>query len=542
MTTPVDLRELRIERSPTRPRSPRRRFVIARFFVPLIILSGFGGVLLWSVGHAIWPAKGVTVVSVIARRSDFVAMDTPLFQAAGWIEPRPQPVYVSALTEGIVEEILVVEGEAVEAGQTVARLIRRDAEITLQRTEADIRLREAEVIAAQAAVTAANALFEEPIPLLAALADADAALAKVETELARLPFLIRAAEARHAFSEKEVAGKAQSIDAVAAITMSRAQSDLESSSAQLGEYRQQSKSFERERLALARRRDVLNRRLELKVEESQQVAESQAKLQMAEAQLGQAEAVRDSARLNLDRTEVRAKTGGHVLTLVAKPGSRLMGVERAATYDASTVLTMFDPRSLQVRADVRLEDVPRVLVGQAVRIETPACPEPMIGHVLMATALTDIQKNTLQVKITIDNPPAVLKPDMLVQVTFLAPARPASTGNSPPLTLLVPRQLIQGSGDEARVWLADQTTSTARLRRVTLGSTTNDGLTEICTGLNVGDRVIVGGREVLVDGERIRISGRDAVLGHDAATAASENAGIKSSHIQRSGSTNTEEP
>jgi HlyD family secretion protein len=91
-----------------------------------------------------------------------------------------------------------------------------------------------------------------------------------------------------------------------------------------------------------------------------------------------------------------------------------MGINRAAAYDASTVTTMYDPKSLQVRADVRLDDVPQVTVGQRVRIETPASSEPLIGHVLVATALTDIQKNTLQVKLAIDDPPAVLKPDMLV--------------------------------------------------------------------------------------------------------------------------------
>jgi HlyD family secretion protein len=249
----------------------------------------------------------------------------------------------------------------------------------------------------------------------------------------------------------------------------------------------------------------------------------------------QARAVRDAAQLKLDRTEVRAKTPGHVLSLVAKPGSRLMGLTQAAAHDASTVITMYDPQSLQVRADVRLDDVPQVIAGQTVRIETPAAPGPLTGRVLFATALTDIQKNTLQVKLTIDDPPPVLKPDMLVQVTFLAPPRPNAEGTTPPLRLLAPREVVTPTtGNEATVWIADQTTGTARLRRVTLGPTQADGLVEIVTGLNVGDRLITGGKESLTDGEHIRIAGIDPNFGRDTLTNAPASS-VKSSQIHRNG-------
>lgn len=213
-----------------------------------------------------------------------------------------------------------------------------------------------------------------------------------------------------------------------------------------------------------------------------------------------------------------------------------MGIDRSAMQDASTVLTMYDPQRLQVRADVRLEDVPRVLVGQAVRIDTPVYGQQLTGQVLMATALTDIQKNTLQVKLTIDDPPAVLKPDMLVQVTFLAPPGVKNEGRTPPLRLLAPRELIQNTDSDKTVWLADQASGTARLRRVTVGSTTADGLVEILTGLNVGDRLIAGGRESLVDGERINITGNDSTIGRDSvANSAKPAAPIKSTQIHRNG-------
>jgi HlyD family secretion protein len=247
---------------------------MTRYGLPGAIFAGFAAVVGWSLRDRLWPSKPVTVVPVIASRSEVVAADTPLFHAAGWDEPRPQPVVVSALTEGIVEEMLVVEGQAVVAGQVVARLIRRDAEIELERAEADVSLRDAELQSAKAALIAAQALHDEPIPLQAALAEAEATLTKVETEIARLPSLIRAAEARRDYAEQEVAGKTKAKDALPGITIQRAKSDLEGVLAQRDEYRQQTKSLAREQVALARRRDVLKRQLELKIDETRQLSET----------------------------------------------------------------------------------------------------------------------------------------------------------------------------------------------------------------------------------------------------------------------------
>lgn len=530
----VNLQELALPRSPrsTEQTLRRTRHWGTRYFLPGLILTGFVSVLAWSLAGSLLPAKTVTVIPVVATRSDVAVAESPLFQAAGWIEPRPQPAIVSALTEGIVDEMLVVEGQALEAGQVVARLVRRDAEIELQRAAAEVRLREAEVKTAQASLVSARVLFEKPLPLMATLAEAETLLAKVQTDLAKMPTMMRSAETKRDFAAKDVLGKSRASDAIPAIVLERVKADLKTAEAQLEEYHQQAKSLKLEEVALSKRSDVLRHQLDLKIDETRQLAESEAKVQAAEAQLQQARAVCEAAALKLERTDVRVRTAGHVLALVAKPGSRLMGINQAAVYDASTVITMYDPANLQVRADVRLDDVPHVVSGQSVRIETPAIGKPLTGHVLMATALTDIQKNTLQVKISIDDPPSIIKPDMLVQVTFLAPPRSSPEGSKSPLRLLIPQDLVQGTGEDATVWLADQINSQARLRRISLGTMTEEGLREITTGLNVGDRLIVSGRESLRDGDRIRISAPARV-----ATKASnlESATVKSSQIPRSG-------
>ena len=67
------------------------------------------------------------------------------------------------------------------------------------------------------------------------------------------------------------------------------------------------------------------------------------------------------------------------------------------------------------------EDTPKVSLGQPVRIECPAVPEPLEGQVSFIGSSVDIQRNTLPVKVAIDAPPSVIKPRMLADVVFLSP-------------------------------------------------------------------------------------------------------------------------
>ena len=259
---------------------------------------------------------------------------------------------------------------------------------------------------------------------------------------------------------------------------------------------------------------MLKRQLELLIDEQRAVDETAAQVAAAKAQVAAAEAALDVARLALERTVIRAPIAGKILALTSSPGTKLMGLAPAAMADASTVVTMYDPASLQVRADVRLEDVPRVVVGQKVRIETPAVKEPLTGQVITATSLADIQKNTLQVKVAIDNPPAVIRPDMLVQVTFLAPPQPATSSQAEPvMRIAAPKSLINGSGESATAWVADVSASIAELRQLTLGQPISEELVEVKSGLSIGDRLIATGREQLKPGQRIRILKEDTTIG-----------------------------
>lgn len=466
MNPNIDLRQLAIRRDAPGPAGDirLRRHVWTRYVIPGLLLAGFLGLLAWALREALLPARPVTVVPVLATRAA-VAQEagTPLFQAAGWVEPRPTAVAVTALAEGVIEQLFVVENQEVKAGEKVAQLVEDDARLALRMAEAEKALKDAEVEALEAST---------------------------KKELANLSFQTQAAEARERLAGLELERKTELFAGGAGsdLAVNRAKTELATAQAGLRELQIRQRNLERE---------------------------AQALVEAARARQRVARVAVETAELRLKRMVVRAPLTGRVLGLVGRPGMRVMGQSAGAGPDASTVVTMYDPRSLQVRADVRFEDLPKVRPGQPVKVEAAALPGQAVeGEVLFTTSQADIQKNTLQVKVALKDPPAVLRPDMLVEATFLA-LPPAGTPSisAERVRLLVPRSLVDGDAKGGKVWVVDQEAGVARLRAVKLGPAAGTELVEVVEGLRPADRLIAGGREGLQDGQRVRVTGEDPAYG-----------------------------
>ena len=513
MARQLDLRELATPRETARSaaRASSSARWLSRYVLPLCLLAGFAGALAWSFREAFFIAKPVQVVPVMSVQAEIAQSAAPLFQSAGWVEPRPTPVLVTALAEGVVEQLLVIEGQDLKAGNEVAKLIDADARLRLRQAEAELRSRQAELASSKATLAAAETRLREPLELQTKLAEAEAMLARISTERARLPSQIAAAQSKLALAAHELKSRNEAKEVVGQLTLARSEHEHAAAGAALRELLAAQATLEQEQAANQRRVKALERQLELKTEEQRQRDEAAAAVELAEAQVAHATVLLDGAKLNLSRMTIRAPSAGKVQALVARPGSKVMGQTASGAAEASTIITMYDPAQLQVRADVRLEEVPRIFVGQQARLETPAVSGALQGIVIAATSITDIQKNTLQVKVAVVDPPAVLKPDMLVQVTFLSPEskEPKSETAKTSLTLVIPPDLVQHNGNEAHVWVANQERKVAERRPITLGGLTMDGLREVRQGLAVGDRLIVEGGELRA-GDRIRITGEKA--------------------------------
>ncbi len=515
MSNQVDLRQLAIDRGGTaQPRVHARGHALTRYVLPMVLLMGFLSLVAWASRDFVFPPQRVTVVPVFASQSEMGPEGTPLFQAAGWIEPRPTPVRAAALAPGVVEKLLVVEDQEVKAGEPVAELVKDDAILAHNAALANQKLREAELEEAEAAQTAAETRLEQPVHLRAALSEAEASLAKIDTQLKNLPFETRRAEADREAVQKDYDGKLASKGVVAGVEIDIAKSKLDSSKALVEELRDRDDSLAKQQAALAERRNALKTQLKLLADEYQARDEAVAQVKAARARVEQARVAVAQMKLALDRMTVKAPVDGRVYRLIGHPGSRIgSGMTQMEGHDGSTVVTLYRPNMLQVRVDVRFEDIPKVSRNQLVSIDNAALSHPLQGKVLFTSSEADIQKNTLQVKIDIPNPPSVFKPEMLVDVTFLAPPRSdSSTKSAERPRLYVPGNLVQSSDDGQFLWVADQSAGVARKVAVETGAAGSDGLEEVTRGLTASSRVIVRGCDRLRDGERIRIIGEDASL------------------------------
>jgi RND family efflux transporter MFP subunit len=516
MNKEVDLRELAIDRGGPEQlgtlASNRRRHVLTRYVLPLMLILGFVSLVAWASRDFIFPAKPVKVIPVFSTTAEVRLEGIPLFKAAGWIEPRPTAIRVAALAPGVVEQLLVVEDQAVKAGEPIAELVKDDAELVRQAALVDLELRQAELDEAKATLSAAEIRYRQPVHLQAALGEADAALAVVETSLKNLPFEVRRSEADYQAMQKDYEGKLASAGVVAGVEIDKAKSRAASAKALVEELGKRSASLQSEHKALVQRRDALQTQLELLADETRAKDEAAARVRRAVAYVAQANVAVAQANLQLKRMTVVSPIDGRVFRLIAQPGARIGGgMTQMQGYDGSTVVTLYRPDMLQVRVDVRFENIPQVSVNQPVEIDNPALSSPLIGKVLFVSSEADKQKNTLQVKVVIPDPPPVFKPEMLVDVTFLSPPRPEAkdanrvTGQEIN-RIFIPKYLVERDGGESFVWLADRSARIARKQTIKTGSPGENGLIEVSQGLNISSRIITTGSDDLTDGCRIHIT------------------------------------
>ena len=497
----LDLASLARERSELEP--PRRSWL--RIALPVGILAVFGAVLVSSVGDLF--ERGVEVSVVTPRPApDGAATAAPrdrvLVQAAGWIEPDPFLVHVTALAGGIVEEVLVQESDVVEADQVVARLVDDEARLAVARITAELAQSQAQLVDAKARCQIARERF-------------DAALEVKETEaIARADAEGKAAEAVHRHAEIDGA-EAEVRLAADEVTVQKelaaegaagtrkgeiAEAALATAEAKLAGVRVDLPLRVEARAHHERAREELRLRFDDRLERDRAEAAgdaADAAVQLVEARLAE-------AQLELDRMVVRTPVGGVVLERLTVPGM-VLGLLK----EGHEVCSLYDPGSLRVRVDVPQDDVDRLFVGQRAEIVTNARSDrPYAGEVIRLVQLADIQKVTLEAQVRITDGDALLRPDMLAQVRFFGSGAASDTGSeSAPSggrgrVFLIPNRLVE----DGAVWVLAPTTNVAQRREIELGAE-RGGDVEVLAHLDATTKVLDPGSSALEEGARVRIRG-----------------------------------
>lgn len=513
---------------------PQRRKWVRSVALPVGAVLVVGGLLAYTARDALRPAAPVRVLPVVMKQitaeesvdrarhgsARGTAGGGLVVQAPGWIEPDPYAVNATALTNGVLREVLVLEGDSVKKGEIVARLIDDDAKLMLKRAEAQVMMRTAQLAAAMAARDAAQADWDNPIERRRAVDTVAAMLAEREAELRRHPSLVAVHDAVLAKLEAELSRQEQALTSGAAneLEVIRRASERDAQRATLAAERKRGDVL-RAQIDLQRAEfHAAQENLRLRIQERRALDTAVAEVRGAEAALLEARAMLEEATLRLDRTAVRAPISGAVLSREKEPGDKVM--LEGDMRSSATIVRLYDPSRLQVRVDIPLADAGGVGVGQHAKVVVDVLPDREFdGVVTRITHEADLQKNTLQVKVSIQNPSYHLKPEMLARVKINAESVDHGTA-APALwdshisagrILFAPESgVVRRSGEEASAWVVvdrrDQR-GTLRLRPISLGGLSDGAWVEVREGLSPGDLVAVSDADRIGDGKRVRIVG-----------------------------------
>jgi HlyD family secretion protein len=500
--------------SARRPSVPRPA---SRWKTRVLLPWGIIGVALLLLGYAsrdvFLPATSVHVVPVVVRsatETQGTADGAVTVQAPGWVEPDPYPIAVTALTDGVVAEVLALEGQSVKEGDVIARMVADDAKIALARAEATVLERDGELKQAVAAKDAAASDWENPVERTRAVAAGDAMLAESTAALERQGSEIAAEAARIEEFEDLVrrSEKTAAVNASSESELVQAKSKLKAQQAVLAA----AKASEPVLAARVRQQKAeLTAAIEnakLRITERRAVADSAAAVIRAEAALQQASAARDEAKLRLSRMEIRSPADGVVLSRYISPGSTMM--QNTDNPASAHAIRLYDPKKLQVRVDIPLADAAKVSVGQRAKITVGVLPDRAFdGEVTRIVPEADLQRNTLQVKVRINDPAAELRPEMLARIRFDAMASSTTRESAVSQQVFVPESMLQLQPDgRAQVWIVDAGRGVAELRDVTAGDGRAGEWIAIREGLQPGDRLIA-----LEDASSLRPGIRVKVVG-----------------------------
>ncbi|HZU81985.1 MAG TPA: efflux RND transporter periplasmic adaptor subunit [Polyangiaceae bacterium] len=199
----------------------------------------------------------------------------------------------------------------------------------------------------------------------------------------------------------------------------------------------------------------------------------------------------DAARAGGETFVLRSPIAGTVIARAISPGIQVAGVLSGGT--PTEFFTIGELRRVWVLADVYEQDLAAIRKGARVEVSVVAWPgRTFVGAVDWVASALDPQLRTARVRCEIDNPDALLKPEMYATATISVPKRRA---------LAVPADAILHLGDQTVLFvqLPDGPAGEKRFERrpVKLAENASGPWLAVERGLSPGDPVVVSGAILL---------------------------------------------
>lgn len=304
----------------------------------------------------------------------------------------------------------------------------------------------------------------------------------------------------------DVIARLDNADYEAAVT--QAQANVASSDASIIETRADRDQLRRD---ANRSRDI--RQSDPRLMSEQEVETATSKADQADARVNAAEARKRAdeaalrfAQANYENTFIRAPFSGTVLQKDAEIGE-VVAPSVGGGLTRGAVVTMADLSTLEVEVDVNEAYIARIRQGAPARITLDAYPDTTFrGSVRQVVPTADRERATVQVKVSILDHDSRILPEMGAKVDFLTPDSAGAKGGvtsvaSRPV-IRIPATALKTDAGASVVWIVRD----GRLvRRPVSSGPVSAGYTEIRSGLNGGEQLLVSGVETPVDHMKVKV-------------------------------------
>ncbi len=396
-----------------------------------------------------YKSSGILKVKTVVAKSSSGRASLKSFTAGGWIEVATpeQPIEISCRISERIDEILVKDGEIVQPGQVLVRLYDCDKKTELE-------------------LAAANLLKAESHYNMMKKGYRKEDLNIAKHTVTDFKERLRIAKALHDRNIKvgENVMSAKTIDTSLAIY-------------KRAEARYNQAIFEMKKMEAGYREE---------------------EILVAKAEYQRVKATFDLAQRYLQYCTIKVPEYGAPLKVlhVKRKVGQWVRVDNKNT--SSTLLSLYDPKKMQARVDVTQESIGAVTKNAPVIVRTDAQPNKEYkGKVLRIEPLADLAKNTITVRVKIDNPDDMLFPEMTSKITFFDKKGEVSKTSSGDIT--IPKIAVISQHEKSYVYIVEN--NMAKKTPVKIVKQKRDSYD--ITGVKFGQRVIINNLSKLKDGVEV---------------------------------------
>ena len=225
-----------------------------------------------------------------------------------------------------------------------------------------------------------------------------------------------------------------------------------------------------------------------------QVETQRSQVVLAQSNVDGARASLKIAQTNLDNTRILAPFAGFISARNLYPGAAVSSQQAGTSTTSVGVLVLQDTAIVKVQLEVQERHISQVRVGSVARVFVDAYPDRLFeGRATRMVHSLDPRTRTLGVEMEIANREQLLKPGMYARVELIIDRHPGA--------ILVQGEGISNEADVPVVYIVTNGVVGKRTIATGVGAGT---LVEVTKGLQGDELVIVEGKELVRDGQRVR--------------------------------------